>query len=55
MTPKDFLYNELKLIASKFLHVNIKYGYDLMIETHVIELTPESEYYNNQELYQFTQ
>ena len=50
MTPKNFLEIELKLIADKFHNINIKYGFDTMIDCHIVELTPVNEFYNNKEL-----
>ena len=50
MTPKEFLEIELKLVADKFHNINIKYGFDDMIDCHIVELTPIREFYNNKEL-----
>ncbi len=50
MTSVDFLKSELQIIADKFPNVHIKYGYNNIIETHVIELLPLIEYTNNVEL-----
>lgn len=50
ITPVDFLKKELRIIADKFQNVNIKYGFDSMIDTHVVELLPLVEYNNNEEL-----
>ncbi len=47
MDPKIHLVEKLEELASNFPHVQIKYAYNELIETHVVELTPEYEYYNN--------
>lgn len=43
----EFLYKELGAIAENFPQVHIKCGYDRVIETHIVELLPLSEYQNN--------
>jgi hypothetical protein len=50
MEARDYLRKELKLIAEKFPNVNIRYGYDNIIDTHIIELLPLIEYNTNDEL-----
>lgn len=50
MTPVEFLQIELKKVAEKFPNVNIRYGYDDIIDTHVVELLPLIEYNSNDEL-----
>lgn len=50
MTPKDFLYTELEKISLKFPTVNFKYGYDSSIETHIIIISPEEDFVNNNAL-----
>ena len=50
MTSVEFLKSELQIIADKFPNIHIKYGYNNVIETHVIELLPLIEYTNNVEL-----
>lgn len=50
MKAADFLHKELKAIADRFPNVNIRYGYDDIIETHIVELLPLIEYNTNEEL-----
>jgi hypothetical protein len=50
MNSTEFLKNELQLIATKFPSVHIKYGYNSMIETHIVELLPLIEFTTNVEL-----
>ena len=47
MTSVDFLKNELQIIDDKFPNVHIKYGYNTIIETHIVELLPLIEYTSN--------
>ncbi len=50
MKPIEFLKKELKSIAEKFPNVHIKYGFNSLIETHIVELLPLIEYTENKEL-----
>ena len=50
MTSTDFLKRELEAIANKFTNVHIKYGYNDIIETHIVELLPLIEYNTNKAL-----
>ena len=50
MNPVEFLKYELQHIAVKFPHVHIKYGYNSLIDTHIVELLPLIEYIENTEL-----
>lgn len=50
MESKTFLKERLAAIALQFPNVQIKYAYNYSIATHIVELTPESEYYNNEVL-----
>ena len=50
MTPVNFLRNELEKISKEFSQIHIKYAYNNLIYTHVVELLPLSEYQNNDEL-----
>ena len=50
MNSVDFLKKELEVLSIRFPFVHFKYGYDSMIETHLVELLPLSEYINNVDL-----
>lgn len=50
MTSYNFLKGELENLSNQFSMINIAYGFDTVIDTHIVELTPESEYYSNSEL-----
>ena len=50
MTTKQYLRDDLAVLADKFPSVTIKYGFDDTINTHVVELTPREEYYTNTHL-----
>lgn len=50
MTPKEYLQSKLSELAHAFPAVTIKYGFDMYADMHIVELTPESEYYHNPEL-----
>ena len=50
MKAVEYLQKELKIIANNFPNVNIRYGYNEMIRTHIIELLPLIEYNTNEDL-----
>lgn len=50
MTSVEFLKKELQEIANSFPTVHIKYGYNVVIETHIVELLPLIEYQKNSAL-----
>lgn len=50
ITPIDFIKERVGRLANDFKSVTIKYGYDYLADAHIVELTPESEYYNNKAL-----
>lgn len=50
MTSVEFLKNELQNVADRFPTVHIKYGYNQIIEAHIVELLPLVEYNTNSEL-----
>ena len=50
MNPVEFLKDELQSMAVKFPTVHIKYGYNYLIDTHIVELLPLIEYLENAEL-----
>ncbi|MFX1708105.1 hypothetical protein PV783_29345 [Chitinophaga sp. CC14] len=50
ITPLEFIKENLQLLASSFKGISIKYEYNESISTHIVELTPEYEYYHNEEL-----
>src|SRR5688572_26160899 len=47
MTSLEFIKKELQGLAEKFPNIHIKYGFDEIIETHIVEMSPPHEYYNN--------
>ncbi len=47
MTAVEYLKEKLCILANKFPQVTIKYGFDVVINTHIVELTPQDEYYYN--------
>lgn len=50
MTATEFLKVHLEELAIKFPSVHIKYGYNSIIETHIVELLPLIEYKTNKDL-----
>ncbi len=50
MEPIDFIRINLSRLAINFPQIHIKYGFDEIIDTHVVELLPLNEYLNNQDL-----
>ncbi|MEO6683783.1 MAG: hypothetical protein ABIN48_13255 [Ginsengibacter sp.] len=50
MNPENYINNKLSALADSFPNVKIKYAYNSKIETHIVELTPEREYYFNEKL-----
>lgn len=50
MALNTFLKENLEKLAQQFPQVQIKYAYNYSIATHIVELTPEKEYYFNEEL-----
>jgi len=49
MTPFEYLKDKLSLLAETF-NITVKYHFDNKIFRHIVELTPQSEYYNNDKL-----
>lgn len=47
MTTIEYLRQTLDRLAVQFPNVQIRYAYNSKIETHIVEITPEIEYYNN--------
>lgn len=47
MEPLTFLKEKLRSLSIQFRSVQIRYAYNNSIATHIVELTPENEYYNN--------
>lgn len=48
MTPVDFLHKELENISKDFPQIHIKYEFNSIIHTHIVELLPVEEYrFNN--------
>ncbi|MEO6404543.1 MAG: hypothetical protein ABIO32_03580 [Ferruginibacter sp.] len=50
MTSLEFLRTELEELASNFPNVHIKYGFNTIVDTHIVELLPLVEYKTNEEL-----
>lgn len=50
MTPFQFIYQKLELISEKFPHIGIRYEFNTLIKTHIIEFSPECEFENNDSL-----
>lgn len=50
MTTIEFIKNELAKIAVKFPQVEIRYGYNHDINTHIVQFDPLDAYYNLPEL-----
>lgn len=50
MSPENYIYEKLSTLADSFPNVKIRYAYNSKIETHIVELTPEREYYFNEKL-----
>lgn len=50
MNSVEYLQKELKIIADKFPRVNIRYGFNDTIKTHIVELLPLFEYNTNEDL-----
>ncbi|RAJ04073.1 hypothetical protein LX64_02950 [Chitinophaga skermanii] len=48
--PVEFIKENLEKLASEFQYITIKYEFNESINTHIVELTPIYEYYNNKEL-----
>jgi len=53
LTSAEFIKEKLQLLADTFTTVTVRYAYDNAISTHIVELTPEEEYYNNTALDKF--
>ena len=43
----EFIKEKLEHLANAFKTVTIRYAYNDAISTHIVELSPEEEYYNN--------
>jgi len=52
MDPKSFLKERLSEIFNKIESINIRYEYSESDDTHLIEVTPVSEFYNNEQYVQ---
>jgi len=46
----EFIREHLELLADAFKTITIRYAFNDAINTHVVELTPEKEYYNSDAL-----
>jgi hypothetical protein len=47
MLAKDFIYEKLDALARAFPHIAIKYKYNHLAETHIVELSPVEYYYGD--------
>jgi|GEM_PF-3123884 len=50
MTPLEFIQENLSILSKQFPSVNIKYGYNNLIKTHIVVLSPEEEFLHNDQL-----
>lgn len=50
MKPKEFLHTALEVISKQFPQVHIKYAYNNVINTYIVELLPVEEFQNNDAL-----
>ncbi|HLX52342.1 MAG TPA: hypothetical protein VKR58_00275, partial [Aquella sp.] len=50
MVAKEFIYNGLHKLSIDFPSVSIKYCFNTMAKTHIVELTPEKLYYEDKGL-----
>ena len=50
MKTIEFLKERLSKLSLEFSQIQIKYAYNAQIETHIVELVPEKEYYENKSL-----
>ncbi len=50
MEPITFLKEKLNFLSVQFPTIRVRYAYNNSIATHIVELTPENEYYNNASL-----
>lgn len=50
ISVKEYLSIKLGNMAKNFPHVQIAYAYNSIAETHIVQLTPQLEYYNNKRL-----
>jgi len=50
MEVKEFLRSKLSALAAKFRNVTMVYAYNSLAETHIVQLTPQQDYYNNRDL-----
>lgn len=50
MQAQEFLKAELKSLSEIFPKVNFRYGFDEIIDVHVVEINPLEQYYSNKEL-----
>jgi len=50
MLAKEFILEKLQKLSANFPMVEMKYEYNHPAQTHIVELTPESAYYENRDL-----
>src|ERR1017187_8306501 len=50
MTIKQFITESLRNLGNNFPNITIKYAFDAMADMHVVEITPQIQYYNNPQL-----
>ncbi|KAA5532631.1 hypothetical protein F0919_17775 [Taibaiella lutea] len=47
---KSFLLEELTKLQKQFCNIKIKYAFNIAIEVHIVEITPDTEYHSNDRL-----
>lgn len=50
ISPIEYIKDNLNQLANLFPSICFKYGYDEIIKSHIIEITPEEEFYNLEKL-----
>lgn len=50
MSAAGYLKEKLEFLSEKFPSITFKYAFDNTIQTHIVEITPETEYYYNKTL-----
>ncbi len=50
MEVKKYIISKLEELAKDFPAIQIVYAYNQYAETHIVQLTPQNEYYNNDAL-----
>ena len=50
MTSIEYIQQKLGGLSKQFPHLTFKYAFDTIIQTHVVEISPEAAYYHNKQL-----